>query len=188
MDVPVTVRGNLTEDPEVRETRNGQMVQLSVAVNHRRYDRQASDWVDDGVSYPRVAVFGKLAQNVAQSLRKGMPVIVTGTIRERPYETQQGEKRRPWEVKAETVGVDLTYAVVGQVSKPERQSQGQAAYGGQQGHQDAGGGYGGQSPTQGGSGAYSGGQGSGPYGDPWQGQGGDYQGSWDTPQGQEPPF
>lgn len=151
------------------------MVRLGVAVNHQRWNKQGRGWEDDGESFPRVAVFGATARNVAASgLRKGMPVVIVGSIRERPYEDRKtGEKKRPWEVKADTVAVDLQFAVVGNIAKPDGgQSSGprnDAPYAGQGGASGADGAGDDHSPYEGGYGPENGAHGRGR--DPWGGSG-----------------
>jgi len=110
-DVPITIVGNLTADPELRFTPAGVAVAaLTVAVNPRFYDRDAAEWKDGEPSFYRVTVWRTLGENVAESLHKGDRVLVAGTIAQRIWEKPDGEKRSTFEVTAEAIGPDLTYA------------------------------------------------------------------------------
>lgn len=162
MDIPVTLRGNLTHEPEKRDLQNGSVVTMQVAVNHQRYDRQQSGWVDDGATFARVSMFGALGESVLRALHKGMPVIVVGKLRQRTWEdTQTKQKREAWEVKADAVGPDLSFCVVGNIARPPKGEGGSnyASGDAQQQRGDAREGQARQSHTGGGQSAETGAQG-----------------------------
>ncbi|MGC4855161.1 single-stranded DNA-binding protein [Micromonospora sp. DT4] len=107
----ITVVGNLTDDPELRFTSSGvPMARFTVAVNPRVFDKASGEWRDGEPSFYNCTAWRQLAENVAESLSKGVRVIVTGTIAQQRWETDQGEKRSTFAVTAEAVGPDLTYA------------------------------------------------------------------------------
>ncbi|MFF4709773.1 single-stranded DNA-binding protein [Streptomyces sp. NPDC001297] len=109
---PITLVGNLTDDPELRFTPNGVAVaKFSVAVNRRTYDAQAGEWRDAGTDFHRVSVWRSLAEHVAETLAKGTRVIVVGDLRQRSWTDEKtNEKRSAWEVDASAVGPDLAFA------------------------------------------------------------------------------
>ncbi|MET7575568.1 single-stranded DNA-binding protein [Streptomyces sp. NPDC005492] len=118
---PITIVGNLTDDPELRFTPSGAAVaKFSVAVNRRTYDRQANEWRESGTDFHRVTVWRSLAENVAGTLSKGMRVMVVGDLKQRSWTDEKtSEKRSAWEIEGSAVGPDLTFAtaVVSKVSK-----------------------------------------------------------------------
>ncbi len=190
-ETPITLIGNLTADPELRFTPSGAAVaNFTVASTPRTFDRQTNEWRDGDAMFLSCAVWRQAAENVAESLQKGMRVIVSGRLKSRSYETREGEKRTVFEVDVDEIGPALRYAT----AKVTRTSGG----GGQ------GGGGGGGRPSGGGG---QGGQGGGSFGgDPWAtgggsgggggggsrgGQSGGQAGGddpWATPQNDEPPF
>ncbi|MFE0778801.1 single-stranded DNA-binding protein [Streptomyces sp. NPDC058861] len=109
---PITLVGNLTDEPELRFTPNGAPVaKFTVAVNRRTFDRQANEWRESGADFHRVTVWRGLAENVAATLSKGMRVIVSGDLRQRSWEDPKTkETRYGWEVTADAVGPDLSFA------------------------------------------------------------------------------
>lgn len=108
---PITLVGNLTESPELRFTPAGvAMCRFTVAVNPRVFDKGSEQWRDGEASFYTCTAWRQLAENVVQSLAKGMRVIVTGTIAQQRWETEQGEKRSTFAVTADAVGPDLTFA------------------------------------------------------------------------------
>jgi single-strand DNA-binding protein len=126
----VTIVGNLTDDPELRFTANGAAVaNFRIAVSRRIRDPQTNEWKDGDTSFFRVNVWRQLAENVAESLSRGMRVLVTGTLRMRSWETQEGEKRSVVEIEAEEVGPSLRWATakVEKTSRSESSSGGAAA-------------------------------------------------------------
>jgi single-strand DNA-binding protein len=113
MSTPITIVGNLTDEPELRFTASGAaVVKFSVAVNRRAFDRQANEWKDAGTDFHRVTAWNKLAENVAASLSKGARVVVTGELRQDHWTDEKTqEKRNAWGVNAQAVGAELTFAV-----------------------------------------------------------------------------
>lgn len=108
----ITVVGNLTKDPELTYLPNGKAVtNFSVASNHGWFDKATSTWVDGTASFFKVACWEAMAENVAEGLRRGDPVIVLGRLDCRTYE-QQGQTRESWEIRAETVGPDMRWRAV----------------------------------------------------------------------------
>lgn len=119
----VTLVGNLTDDPELRFTPAGAAVaNFRIAVSKRIRDAQTNEWRDGDTSFFRINVWRKLAENVAESLTRGTRVIVTGTLKMRSWETQEGEKRSVVEVEATEVGPSLKFAT----AKVEKASRGEA--------------------------------------------------------------
>ena len=191
-DTIITVIGNLTADPELRWTQSGAAVaDFTVASTPRTYDRNAGEWRDGDTLFMRCSVWRETAENVAESLRKGMRVIVQGRLTQRSYDTQQGERRTVVELQVDEVGPSLRRARA-QVTRTAPSGGGgyQSDNRGQQqgGYQQAapqGGGYGG-----GQQGGY--GQGGANYGAP---TGGSPEDPWRTAPsggttsfGDEPPF
>ena len=110
-DVVVTVVGNLTGDPELRFTPNGQPVaSFTVASTTRVLDRGTNEWKDGDTLFLRCSVWRQYAENVAESLTKGTRVIVTGRLKQRSYETKEGEKRTVVEMEVDDVGPALRNA------------------------------------------------------------------------------
>lgn len=110
-DTQITVVGNLTADPEVRVTQSGKQVAgFSVASTPRVFDKRSNEWREGEALFLRCSVWGDYAANVAQSLRKGMPVMVVGKLRQRSFETRDGEKRTSFEVDVEEVGPTLRWS------------------------------------------------------------------------------
>ena len=107
----VTVIGNLTADHELRWTQSGAAVaDFTVASTPRTYDRNAGEWRDGNTLFMRCSVWRETAENVAESLRKGMRVIVQGRLTQRSYDTQQGERRTVVELQVDEVGPSLRRA------------------------------------------------------------------------------
>jgi single-strand DNA-binding protein len=114
-----TITGNLTREPEIRYTREGQATaQLGVAVNRRWQDRTTQEW-QETTSFFDVICWRDLAENVALSLARGMRVIVTGRLEQRTWETENGEHRSKVEITADEVGASLRFATA-DVHKAER--------------------------------------------------------------------
>ena len=189
-DTVITVIGNLTADPELRWTQSGAAVaDFTVASTPRTYDRNAGEWRDGDTLFMRCSVWRDTAENVAESLRKGMRVIVQGRLTQRSYDTQQGERRTVVELQVDEVGPSLRRARA-QVTRTAPSGGGgyQSDNRGQQGAPQQGGGYGGG--YGGGQGGY--GQGGANYGAP---TGGSPEDPWRsapaggaTSFGDEPPF
>ena len=199
-DTVITVIGNLTADPELRWTQSGAAVaDFTVASTPRTYDRNAGEWRDGDTLFMRCSVWRDTAENVAESLRKGMRVIVQGRLTQRSYDTQQGERRTVVELQVDEVGPSLRRARA-QVTRTTPSGGGgyQSYNRGQQqgGYQQAasqGGGYGGgQQGGYGQGGTNYGAQGGANYGAP---TGGSPEDPWRTAPsggstsfGDEPPF
>lgn len=110
-DTIITVVGNLTGDPEMRFTPSGVGVAtFTVASTPRTFDRQRSEFVDGDTLFMRCSVWREAAENVAESLTKGMRVIVQGRLVQRSYETREGEKRSVVELQVDEVGPSLRHA------------------------------------------------------------------------------
>lgn len=169
-ETPITLVGNLTADPDLRFTPSGAAVaNFTVASTPRTFDRQTNEWKDGDAMFLNCSVWRQAAENVAESLTKGMRVVVSGRLKSRSYETREGEKRTVFEVDVDEVGPSLRYAT----AKVTRT-------------QGGGGG-------QGGGGNWSGGN-SGGSNDNWSSsgnQGGNRGGGndpWAQSQSEEPPF
>ena len=174
----ITIVGNLVDDPELRFTPSGAAVaRFRVASTPRTFDRQTNEWKDGESLFLTCSVWRQAAENVAESLQRGMRVIVQGRLRQRSYEDREGVKRTVIDVDVDEVGPSLRNATA-KVTKVSR---------------GGGGGYGGAQQGGGWGGAPSGGQqGGGQPDDPWAtgapAQGG---GGWGGSSGgfsDEPPF
>lgn len=184
----ITVVGNLVDDPELRFTPSGAAVaNFRIASTPRTFNRQTNEWEDGDALFLSCSIWRQAAENVAESLTRGMRVVVHGRLKARTYETREGEKRTVMEIEVEEVGPSLRYATA-KVTRASRSGGGQ------------GGGYSGGGAPQGGA----------PANDPWatpapaaggqgggQGGGGGYGGNaapandpWATPGvgSDEPPF
>src|SRR4051812_14889158 len=107
----ITVVGNLTADPELRYTQNGLAVaNFTIASTPRTFDRQANDWKDGEALFLRASVWRDFAEHVAGSLTRGSRVIATGRLKQRSYETKEGEKRTSIELEVDEIGPSLRYA------------------------------------------------------------------------------
>ena len=185
----ITVVGNLVDDPELRFTPSGAAVaNFRIASTPRTLDRQTNEWKDGDALFLSCSVWRQAAENVAESLQKGMRVVVQGRLKQRQYETREGEKRTVIELDVDEVGPSLKYATA-KVARTTRQGGG----GGYSGGGASGGGddpWASAAPAsgQGGGGqqgGYSGGQGgqggqSAPANDPWAAPG--------VSSSEEPPF
>ncbi len=189
----ITLVGNLVDDPELRFTPSGAAVaSFRVASTPRTYDKQSGDWKDGETLFLTCSAWRQLGENVAESLQRGSRVIVSGRLKQRSYETREGEKRTVFEIDVDDVGPSLRNATA-KVTKASRS-------GGGFGDQGGSGGSGGSSGGGGGGGG-GGGQRSG-QDDPWatpggqqrsgnQGDGGGQSGSgdgWGQGSSDEPPF
>src|SRR5579884_1643588 len=126
-DVAVTIVGNLTNDPELRFTPSGAAVaSFTVASTPRILDKATNEWKDGDALFLRCSVWRQAAENVAESLQRGSRVIVTGRLRQRSFETKEGEKRTVVEVEVDEVGPSLRYATA-KVNKTSRSGTGPAA-------------------------------------------------------------
>jgi single-strand DNA-binding protein len=146
-DTPITVVGNLVADPELRFTQSGQPVAtFRIASTPRIMDRQTNEWKDGDSLFLTCNVWRQAAENVAESLQRGMRVIVTGRLKQRNYETKEGEKRTVYEVEVDDVGPSLRNAS----AKVNRASRG-SGEGGFSGGNNNNRGSGGQGSSSGGS-------------------------------------
>ena len=119
-DVTITVIGNLTNDPELRFTPSGAAVaRFTVASTPRIMDRQTNEWKDGDPLFLSCNIWRQAAENVAESLQKGARVIVSGRLRQRSYETKEGEKRTVYEIEADEIGPSLKLATA-KVNKTSR--------------------------------------------------------------------
>ena len=110
-DTVITVVGNLTADPELRFTPSGAAVaNFTVASTPRTFDKNSNEWKDGEALFLRCTVWRQTAENTAETLAKGSRVIVTGRLRQRSYETAQGDKRTVIELDVDEIGVSLRYA------------------------------------------------------------------------------
>jgi single-strand DNA-binding protein len=168
----ITVVGNLTDDPELRFTPSGAAVaNFRIASTPRNLNRQTNEWEDGEALFLSCSIWRQAAENVAESLQKGMRVVVQGRLKSRSYETREGEKRTVMELDVEEIGPSLKYATA-KVTRTTRQGGG---------YNGGGGGYsgGGNAPAagndpwatagpQGGGRPQGGGSGGGQGGqDPW---------------------
>ncbi len=118
-DSTVTIVGNLARDPELRFTNSGQAnASFGVAVNRRWQNRQTQEW-EEQVSFFNVVCWAEMAENAAESLTKGMRVVVTGRLEQRSWETKEGDKRSVVEIRADEIGPSLRWASA-QVTRNER--------------------------------------------------------------------
>lgn len=165
----ITLVGNLTADPELRFTPSGAPVaNFTVASTPRTFDRTSGEWKDGDAMFINCSVWRQAAENVAESLQKGMRVIVQGRLKSRSYETREGERRTVFEIEVEEVGPALRYAS----AKVQRNSSGSG--GGGYSQNTSGGDW---SSSQGGSGGQGGMGRPAPANDPWAGA-----------QSEDPPF
>ncbi|OLF04308.1 single-stranded DNA-binding protein [Actinophytocola xinjiangensis] len=123
-DTVITVIGNLTADPELRFTQSGAAVaNFTVASTPRTFDRQSGEWKDGEALFLRCNIWRQAAENVAESLTRGARVIVSGRLKQRSFETREGEKRTVVELEVDEVGPSLRYATA-KVNKVSRGSGG----------------------------------------------------------------
>lgn len=156
----ITVIGNLTSDPELRYTQNGKAVaNLTIASTPRTFDRQKNEWIDGEALFLRSSVWNEFAEHVAGSLTKGTRVIAQGRLKQRSYETKEGEKRTSYELDIDEIGPSLRYATASVTRAQDNRNQGQNR---QQAQQQ---------------------QRGGAVEEPWapSGQGGQQQDVWNTP-------
>lgn len=159
----ITVIGNLTAEPELRFTPSGSAVaNFTIASTPRVFDRQSNDWKDGEALFLRASVWREAAENVAETLTKGMRVIAQGRLRSRSYDTKEGERRTVMELEVDEIGPSLKYAS----AKVTRSARGNGE------------GAAGRAPTIGGGGG-------GAWGNPPAGAGG---GWGNTPNPTDPPF
>lgn len=173
----ITVIGNLVSDPEMRATPSGSMVSnFTIASTPRTFDRQSNEWKDGDALFLRASVWREAAENVAETLTKGMRVMAQGRLRSRSYDTKEGERRTVMELEVDEIGPSLRFASA-KVTRTNRsggnggggtQSQPPQQSAPQQSPQQAW-----TPPSQG--------------NDPWQSNA-NPQGGWGNPGNDEPPF
>ena len=164
----ITLVGNLVDDPELRFTPSGAAVaSFRLASTPRTYDRQSGEWKDGESLFLTCSVWRQAAENVAESLQKGMRVLVQGRLKQRSYETREGEKRTVYEIDVDEVGPSLRSATA-KVTKVQRSGGGGG--GGFSGGQQSGGQAAGGNDPWATGGAAAGGTAAGgaaPSNDPW---------------------
>jgi single-strand DNA-binding protein len=182
-ETTITIVGNLTDDPELRFTPSGAAVaKFRIASTPRTLDRQSGEWKDGEPLFLACNIWRDAAEHVAESLQRGARVIVQGRLRQRSYETREGEKRTVYELEVDEIGPSLRYATA-KVQKMARSGGGGGGFGA------SGGGGGGRSQSGGGGGNTN-------FDDPWAtaapAQGGSAParagGSTSTSFDEEPPF
>lgn len=110
-DIPITIIGNLTKDPELRYTKAGKPVaSFTIASTPQKYDSRSGGWVGGDPIFMRCSAWGTLGENLAQSCAKGMRIIATGVLKQRQYETREGEKRTVMELEVTDAGPSLKWA------------------------------------------------------------------------------
>ena len=155
-ETTITVVGNLTDDPELRFTPSGAAVaKFRVASTPRTMDRQSGEWKDGEPLFLQCNVWRDAAEHVAESLQRGARVIVQGRLRQRSYETREGEKRTVYELEVDEIGPSLRYAT----AKVQKMSRSGGAGGG--------GGFGASGGSGGANRQPSGGGGGNNFDDPW---------------------
>jgi single-strand DNA-binding protein len=155
-ETTITVVGNLTDDPELRFTPSGAAVaKFRIASTPRTLDRQSGEWKDGEPLFLACNIWRDAAEHVAESLQRGSRVIVQGRLRQRSYETREGEKRTVYELEVDEIGPSLRYATA-KVQKMSRSGGGGGGFGA-----SGGGGGGNRQPSS------SGGGGGNNFDDPW---------------------
>jgi single-strand DNA-binding protein len=130
-ETTITVVGNLTADPELRFTPSGAAVaNFTIASTPRTFDKTTNEWKDGEALFLRCNIWRQAAENVAESLTRGARVIVTGRLKQRSFETKEGEKRTVVELDADEIGPSLRYATA-KVNKANRGGNGGGSGGGQ---------------------------------------------------------
>jgi single-strand DNA-binding protein len=195
----ITVIGNLTGDPELRFTPSGAAVaNFTIASTPRTFDRQSNEWKDGETLFLRASVWREAAENVAETLTKGMRVVAQGRLKSRSYETKEGEKRTVSELEVDEIGPSLRYASA-KVTRTQRSGGGggngfgggnSGGFGG--GNAGNSGGFGGGNAggnPGGNTGGNSGGNWNAPAEDPWASSSSSGSGGWgNNPGSDEPPF
>ncbi|WP_430784792.1 single-stranded DNA-binding protein [Actinoplanes sp. G11-F43] len=166
----ITVVGNLVNDPELRYTNSGAAVaSFRVASTPRTMDRQSGEWKDGEPLFLTCSVWREAAEHVTESLQRGARVIVQGRLRQRSYDTKEGEKRTVYELEVDEIGPSLRYATA-KVQKASRSGGGGGGFGNSGGGFGSGGGGGGGNRQFGGNSGNSGGGRGGnnnDFDDPW---------------------
>lgn len=147
-DTNITVVGNMVADPELRFTPAGAAVaNFRVASTPRRYNSQTNQWEDGEAMFLTCNVWRQAAENVAETMSKGMRVIVTGRLKQRSFQTREGENRTVFEIDVDEVGPSLRYATA-QVNRNPREGGGNYGGGQQRSNNNNQGGFGGQQQQQ----------------------------------------
>lgn len=124
-DTPITIVGNLVADPELRFTPSGAAVSnFRVATTPRVYNRDTNQFEDGDAVFLTCNAWRQMAENIAESLTKGMRVVVAGKLQQRSYQTKEGEQRTVYEIEVDEVGPSLRYATA-TISRADRQVSGQ---------------------------------------------------------------
>jgi len=127
-DIPLTIVGNLTQDPELRFTPSGTAVaNFTVAQTPKRFDKATNEFKDGETTFMRCSVWREQAENAAESLTRGMRVVVSGTLVSRSWQTDAGENRTVMEMQVDEIGPSLRYATA-KVTKAQRQSTAQTGH------------------------------------------------------------
>ncbi len=146
-DTIITVVGNLTADPELRFTASGAAVaNFTVASTPRMFDRASGEWKDGEALFLRCNIWRQAAENVAESLTRGSRVVVTGRLKQRSFETKEGEKRTVIELEVDEIGPSLRYATA-KVNRAQRSDGGSGGSGGYGSGGSGGGQRGGNAPS-----------------------------------------
>jgi single-strand DNA-binding protein len=177
-ETTITVIGNLTNDPELRFLPNGNPVaNFTLASTPKTFDRQSNEWKDAETLFLRASVWKEMAENVSESLTKGMRVVASGRLKSRTYETKEGDKRTVMELEVDEIGPSLRWATA-KVTRAARNGN-SGGFAGNAGQSQAGQGWGVQQGTQ---------QPAG--GDPWANPGATANaGGWGNgPDASDPPF
>lgn len=142
----ITIRGRLTSDPELKFTPNGKAVaNFTIAQNARYFDKQTNEFKDKEAIFWRCSAWQEMAENIAETLYRGSPVVAFAELESRSFETKEGEKRTVTEARIEAIGPDLRW-VTGQFQKSQRGQQQQGGF--QQSQQGQQGGGWGNNPQQ----------------------------------------
>src|SRR5690625_5294391 len=171
----ITVIGNLAGDPELRWTASGHAVaNFTIAQTPRNFNRDTNEWVDDETLWVRASVWREAAENVAETLTKGMRVIAYGKLKARSFEDKQGNQRTNWELQVDEIGPSLRWATAQVNRAPQSGASGfSATTGGTASN------WGATAPAGSGTPAAGGGWGAAPANDPWAGGGTNT--GWDQP-------
>jgi single-strand DNA-binding protein len=154
-ETTVTVVGNLTADPELRFTPSGAAVaSFTIASTPRTFDRTSNEWKDGDALFLRCSIWRQAAENVAESLQRGMRVVAQGRLKQRSFETREGEKRTVVEMDVDEVGPSLRYATA-KVNRTQRGSSSGGGFGSSGGSDSGGSGGSGGSGNSGGAGGGS---------------------------------
>ncbi len=165
----ITVIGNITDDPDLRFTPSGAAVaNFTVASTPRIFDKQTNEWKDGDALFLRCSIWRQAAENVAESLQRGSRVVVSGRLKQRSFETREGEKRTVFELDVDEIGASLKYATA-KITKTTRSGAGGGGGGGDYSGSGGNDPWASQ-PAAGGGGGGGGGQSNSSGNDPWASQ------------------